>query len=57
MKSSIHNLNPTKKPILTWSYNRLTVTLTDPQQQKIICEYRLRFHHNGRTGERSRGGV
>ena len=46
MKASIHQ--PTKKPILTWSDSRLTVTLTDPQQQKVLCEFQIVTHHNGR---------
>ena len=35
-----------QKPILAWFDNRLF--LTDPQQQKILCELQIRTHHNGR---------
>ncbi len=46
MNRIIHH--PTKKPILILSDNRLTVTLTDPQQQKVLCEFQIITHHNGR---------
>jgi len=46
MKDIIHH--PVGKPIIAWSDNRLTVTLIDPQQQKVLCEYQIRTHHNGR---------
>lgn len=34
-----------KKPILAWFDNRLF--LTDPQCQKVLCEFQIRTHHNG----------
>jgi len=37
---------PHQKPILAWFDNRLF--LTDPQQQKVICEFQIRSYHNGR---------
>ncbi len=48
MKSSIHHLNPTKKPILIWSVDNLSVILTDSHQHKVLCEFQIRTHHNGR---------
>ncbi len=47
MQPTIHHIHePHQKPILAWFDNRLF--LTDPQQQKILCELQIRTHHNGR---------
>lgn len=45
MHAIIHNPHP--KPILAWFDNRLF--LTDPQQHKVLCEFKIRFDHNGRA--------
>ena len=52
MKTIIHepHQKPNQKPILAWSDNRLF--LTDPQQQKILCEFEIRTQHNGRELQR-----
>ena len=34
-----------QKPILAWFGNRLFLTNS---QQKVICEFQIRTHHNGR---------
>ena len=44
--ATIHH--PTNKPILSWSVDRLTAILTDPQRQKILCKFQIRTQHNGR---------
>ena len=44
MNAIIHE--PHQKPILAWFDNRLF--LTDPQQQKVLCEFEIRIQHNGR---------
>jgi len=36
-----------QKPILAWFENRLF--LTDPQQQRVLCEFEIRSHHNGKA--------
>ena len=37
---------PNQKLFLAWFDNRLI--LIDPPQQKVLCEFQVRFHHNGR---------
>jgi len=38
---------PSQRPILAWFDDRLF--LTDPQRQKVLCEFQIRYCHNGRV--------
>ena len=44
MNAIIHE--PHRKPFLAWIDNR--PFLTDPQRQKVLCEFKIRTNHNGR---------
>ena len=49
MSAIIHERHqkPNQKPILAWFGNH--IFLTDPQRQKVLYEYQIRYFHNGRV--------